>query len=75
MLFRSIEPPSYYRSYRGGNVIFSIYLYRSLTSDIRESVTYVPPSANSGSFSGRSGGGGGGGFSGGSFGGGGGGRW
>lgn len=71
----TIEPPSYYRSYRGGNVIFSIYLYRSLTSDIRESVTYVPPSANSGSFSGRSGGGGGGGFSGGSFGGGGGGRW
>lgn len=71
----TVEPPDYYRSYRGRHALFSLYMYRSLTDDIRRSVTYVPPSTNSGSFSSHSGGGGGGGFSGGSFGGGGGGRW
>lgn len=71
----TLEPPTYYRSYRGS--VFSYLVIRSISHDIGSKLTYTPPKVSAGSFSGGSfgGGGGGGGFSGGSFGGGGGGSW
>ncbi len=66
----SFAPPSYYR---GRDVsVFDIYFAARLTSSIGSSLTYRPPKASGGSFSGGHGGGGG---SFGGFGGGGGGRW
>ncbi len=68
----TIEPPSYYY---GNNVtLFDLVILNSLMKSVGSTLSYVPPSANKGSFSGG-GGSSGGGFSGGSFGGGGGGRW
>ncbi|MDE6401825.1 MAG: hypothetical protein K2L54_04340, partial [Clostridiales bacterium] len=62
--------------YRGYNrtSVFDIFIMTRIANNVGRSLTYVPPKANSGSFSGgRSGGSHGGGFGG--FGGGGGGRW
>lgn len=67
----TVEPPTYYRSY-DRTTIFDIYIMTRIADNVGRSLTYVPPKANGGSFSGgRSGGGG----SFGGFGGGGGGRW
>lgn len=66
-----IQPPAYYR---GNNVsLFDIYVISRLSNSIGSSLTYSPPKASGGSFSGGRSGGGGGSFGG--FGGGGGGSW
>ncbi len=68
-----IEPPTYYRGSRAS--VFDIYVLSRVSHSIGNSLTYTPPKANSGSFSGGGGHSHGGGGSFGGFGGGGGGSW
>lgn len=69
----TVEPPSYYR---GNDIsLFNILIINRLCRSVGSTLTYSPPKANGGSFSGGSSHGGGGGGSFGGFGGGGGGRW
>ncbi len=69
----TVEPPAYYR---GRNVtLFDVFVISRICRSVGNTLTYTPPKANSGSFSGGSSHRGGGGGSFGGFGGGGGGRW